>query len=406
MQISDFLQKHLSPKAVILLAYESGITAHFDAYLQQIWPQGRILIVTELFYREYAERTLLPALNAYGFEPSYCLCVKSAGSTYRAQIEESLGDGTIDGIVGIAALGSSELFAATRQCACALNIACCALFDQLCPRDAFAACSETDSKPCADAIFFDLDAIRQKNRDLRDAWLNLEVGVYALKADMAAAMALGRRIHTGVSEALNEAMPPRIPDLHTPSEDDLAQLCEAYCWRAVAMRLLPHHTSLQTVLDYGHASPDMPEFPASAQALMMATIFEAALELESLEISPEDCANHQPPKEILHRTLQQILLEDNVKFEWLKRADENYEDRHALRHTINALVLNWDDFCAKLRPISDVLQAISAQNAGQDNAEMDPALKTLWLHAARFAPKYTFLKLFHDMGIIEPALYL
>jgi hypothetical protein len=150
----------------------------------------------------------------------------------------------------------------------------------------------------------------------------------------------------------------------------------------------------------------MPEFPASAQALMMATIFEAALELESLEISPEDCANHQPPKEILHRTLQQILLEDNVKFEWLKRADENYEDRHALRHTINALVLNWDDFCAKLRPISDVLQAISAQNAGQDNAEMDPTLKTLWVHAARFAPKYTFLKLFHDMGIIEPALYL
>lgn len=406
MQITDFLQKHLSPKAVILLAYESDMTAHFEAYLQQIWPQGRILIVTEPFYREYAERTLLPALNASGFETEYCLCIQSTGTTYRAQIDESLGDGAIDGIVGIAALGSATLFAAARERACALNIACCALLDQFCPRDAFAACDESGNKPCADALFFDLNAIQQKNRDLRDALLELEVGVYALKADMAAAQALGRRIQDGVSDALNEAMPPRLPDLYHPTEDELAQLCEAYCWRAVATRLLARHTSYQTVLDYANASPEYPKFSAAAHAQLMVTIFEAALELESLEISPEDCANRQPPKEILQRTLQQILLEDNVKFEWLKRADENFEDRNALRHTINALVMNWDEFCAKLRPISDVLQAISAQNAAHPEDEIDSTLKTLWMHAARFAPKHTFLKLFNDMSIVEPALYI
>lgn len=405
MQITDFLQKHLSSKAVILLAYEASITSHFDAYLQQIWPQGRILVITEPFYREYTERTLLPALNAHGFEPAYCLCVKSAGTNYRAQIEESLGDGAIDGIVGIAALGSAALFAAARERASALNIACCALLDQPCPMDAFDPCDDAGDKPCADAIFFDLDAIRQKNRDLRDIMLNLEVAVYAMKADIAAAQALGFRINAGVQDALNEAIPPRIPNLHAASEDELAQLCEAYGWYAAAMRLHKKRSSLQTVLDYANASSEFPGFSAAAHALVLATIFEAALELESLEISPEDCANRQPPKEILGRTLQQILLEDGIKFDWLKRADENYEDRNALRHTMNALVMNWDEFCARLRPICDVLRAISAQNTNSDD-EIDPALKTLWLHAARFGSKHTFLKLFHDMGIIEPALYI
>ncbi len=407
MQISDFLQKYLSHDAVTLVAYECEILSHFDAYLHQIWPEGRVLIVTESSYREYVERTLIPALSAQGFEPAYCLCVKSAGVTYSAQIDESLGDGTLEGIVGIAALGSSELFAAARERASVLNIACCALLEELPPRNTFDSCGE--KRPCADAIFFDLDAImRRLHGDLRETIQQLEVDVYAFKADLATAHALGISVPAGVADAIHEAVPPRIAPMGTPTEDELAQLCEGYAWRAVAARLNGRGDSLQTIFEYANAGGDFPTFPIALHARLMATVFESVIELESLEISPEDCANRQPPKEILRRTLQQILLEDGVKFEWLKRADDNYEDRTKLRLSLNTLVMNWDDYCAKLRPIADMMHAISIQDGVEDGCEdeLDPALKTLWIHAAKFAPLHTFLRVFNSLSVIDPALYI
>ncbi|MBO4349823.1 MAG: hypothetical protein J6A01_02620 [Proteobacteria bacterium] len=404
MQISDFLQKNLSPKAVTLLAYESGIQAHFDAYLQQIWPEGRIAIVVEQQTREYAERTLVPALNAHGFETVYCLCVKSAGTSYRAQIDESLGDGELDGVVGMAALGSNALFDAVRQRASMLDVGCCALLQELPGLDLFASCGE--NRPTPDAVFFDLDEISRNLRgDLREAHQSLEVDLYALKVDIATSHALGHAMPAAFLDALQEAMPPRMPQHTNPTEDELAQLCEAFAWRAVAERLCPNANSLATVREYANAASDMPAFLPVQHAQMIALILDAALELEALEISAEDCADKQPPKEILRRTLQQILLEDGLKFDWLERADENFEDRVALRHTINALAMNWDELCAKMRPIADMMHAICAQ-ANDDEDEPDAMLKQLWLHAARFAPRNTFLKLFNNMGIVEPALYV
>ena len=185
----------------------------------------------------------------------------------------------------------------------------------------------------------------------------------------------------------------------------LLNYARLFAWRAVAERLCPNANSLATVREYANAASDMPAFLPVQHAQMIALILDAALELEALEISAEDCANKQPPKEFLRRTLQQILLEDGLKFDWLSRADENFEDRVALRHTINALVMNWDELCEKLRPVADMMHAICAQ-MNDDEDEPDAMLKQLWVHAARFAPKNTFLKLFNDMGIVEPALYV
>ena len=401
MQLNDFLQGVVDPKVQILVVYEAEICKHFDAYLRQIWPEGKVLIVTETDRREYAERTLIPAMKAAGYEVLYCLCVKSAGSSYRAQIEESLSDGALDGIVGIAALGSGELFAEARSLAGTCDISCCALLGEFAPLDALDACGDT--RPCADAIFFDLDWIDKKlHGDIRDAVQTLEVDVYMTKADVATAQALGSALPSGLLDAMSESMPPRLFSSAHPSEDELAQLCEAYMWRSAVARIFPS-SSLQTVSRYHRQSSEFASFSPSQHAQVVAQIIDAALELESLEISPEDCANHQPPKEILRRTLQQFLLQDGLGFEWLTVADANFEDRIPLRNKLNMLIMNWDDYCTHLRPIADVLRAIAARH---EEDEVDAGMKSLWLHAARFAPRNTFIKLMNDLRIIEPALYI
>ena len=50
------------------------------------------------------------------------------------------------------------------------------------------------------------------------------------------------------------------------------------------------------------------------------------------------------------------------------------------------------------------MRAIAADDPAAD--DLDPALKNAWIHAARFAPKHSYLKLFADMGIVESSLYL
>ena len=75
-----------------------------------------------------------------------------------------------------------------------------------------------------------------------------------------------------------------------------------------------------------------------------------------------------------------------------------------MRNELNSVLLNWDEFCAHLRAIADVMRAIAADDPAAD--DLDPALKNAWIHAARFAPKHSYLKLFADMGIVESSLYL
>ena len=410
MQITEFLQKHLASCEGVVLAYQSGIRAHFDALLRQLWPEGGVLVISDAAYREYVEREFLPALGAHGVETAYCLCLPTPGVSMRAQIEETLGDGVIQGLKGIVSLGDGTLFAAARERAGALGLSCCGLLNAFAPRDTFDACGDDpDAKGCADAVFFDLDAICEAlHGDVREAIVSLEVEVYALKADVAAAQAMGAPSHAGVTDALQEAVPPRIPGHAMPTEDDLAQLAEAFAWYAAALRLwhVERRTSVETVLDYASACNEFPKFSWADHARLMAQIFDAVTDIEDLEISPESCANRQPPKEILTRTLQQILLEDGVDFDWLRRANDNYVDRNALRLGIHSVSLQWDPFCARLRAIADMMRAISAQSAPHADEELDPSLKKLWVHAARFASKHSFLKLFHDMGLVESSLYL
>lgn len=405
MQISDFLQKYLSPKAVPYVAFETGIVLHLDAYLQQIWPEGRIVVVSEMEYREYAEQKLLPALTAHGYEPVYCLCVRTAGVTARSQIEEALGDGALEHVVGIVSLGSCAMFEAVREEAGVLNVAAAALLSQFPDFHVLDACGE--DHPCPDAVFCDLDQIMHGcHGDCREAIQRLEVDNYALRADIAMLNAINSRIPDGVLEALKEAQPPR--QASSASDESFAELCDAYIWRAAVSRLFGQPTSFDTVLRYAEKGQDFPAYPASWHARLMAQVFDSVLEVEGLEISPEDCAAHQPPKDILRRTLQQILLQDGQSFDYLTIADENYEDRNTLRLVLNALVLNWDSFCSHLRAVADMMHVLGggSELEEDEDSELDASLKSLWLHAARFAPKHSFLKLLNALGLIEPALYI
>jgi Trp operon repressor len=91
-----------------------------------------------------------------------------------------------------------------------------------------------------------------------------------------------------------------------------------------------------------------------------------------------------------------------MKLDLIKSLD--YQDRQQLRLSLFNAAENWDEFCARIRPVAEMMQLFAAQT--EISSEMDAALKTLWLHAARFAPIGTFLRLMNDMRRIEPALYL
>ena len=184
-------------------------------------------------------------------------------------------------------------------------------------------------------------------------------------------------------DAVEQSAPDRSLAKFVPDEDSLAQLAESYSWFAISCRIFheTQGTSFETVADYVRAAADMPTFTHTQHARLLAQVFDAALEIESLEIDPDACASRQPPKEILTRTLQQTLLEDGVNFAWLKRAEANYSDRIAMRNELNSVLLNWDEFCAHLRAIADVMRAIAADDPAAD--DLDPALKNAWIHAAR-----------------------
>ena len=398
MQISDFIQKYLATNHPALVISASELIQHIDAYLRQIWPEGKIAVISESEYREDTEHTILPALKNAGVETAYCLCVKSAGIPYRTQIEESFGNE--EHTTGILAVGSRDLFAAAREYAGLHKIRCCAMPDDFCPINAFEPYGEN---PCVDALFFDLDKIADKYKGrFQDARANLEQTIAATRLDALTLKALNLPVPAAVFQAINEAHLPEIPQNSFLSEDELAELTEAYVWYALAMRLIGKKSSLQAVSEYAAESPEFQEYTVSQHIRILSQILDYALEIESLEIDPDECAAHQPPREILNRTLQQILLEDSMKLDRLKTLD--YEDRIRLKHTLYAAAENWDDFCASSRSIAEMLHIFS-QTDNDDEPEIDAALKTLWIHAGHFAPIGSFLRLMNDMRQIEPALY-
>ena len=400
MQLSDFIQKNLATQQPGLIVCVSDLSRHVSAYVQQIWPQGKILVVSEPDKRDLVDQTILPDLNHAGIEAIYCLCVKSAGISFHTQIEDSLEKSSLDSLTGIMAVGSDELFAAARAFAAQRNIRCCAMPDDLCPVDAFDACGKN---PCADALFFDLDIIADKYRgQFGDAINRIEFQIAALRLDALTHDLVHPPVRPAVLQALDHAVVPRVPANSRLTEDECAELCEAFVWYALAIRLIEHKSSLQAVLRYAQDSPEFQDYPVSSHIQVLSRILDDAIEIESLEIDPDQCAAHQPPREILNRTLQQILLEDGMKLDLIKSLD--YQDRQQLRLSLFNAAENWDEFCARIRPVAEMMQLFAAQT--EISSEMDAALKTLWLHAARFAPIGTFLRLMNDMRRIEPALYL
>lgn len=407
MQITDFLQRHFSSQSPITVAYQTDICEHFDGFLRQLCPPGVILAIVSPIYREYAERSLMPSLSAHGYETRYCLCMPEPGTTIENQIGEALSDGALNGLSGIVSLGGNEMFAAARMRGRMFQVPVVALLSSLPGRDLLDTCSDDPGvHPYADGIFFDLDRIADALRgDLREPLSQLELENALLRADYYTAQCLGSKIDSGVLEAVRCARSPHLPRPTQPTEDDLASLVEAYVWQSAAYRLL-HETRLssyETLESYALSGADFPHFDAMPHVHILNDILDAVLSTESLEISPEACANRQPPKEIRVRTLQQILLEDGIKFEWLKRAEANYEDRLTMRLGIHAISLTWDTYCAYLRPVSDMLHLVSSEENTPES--VDPLLKQIWLHSANFAPKHSFLKLMNDMRLLETTLY-
>ncbi len=405
MRISDFLFARFQPQTRATVVFQAGVADCLEAFIRQIWPNGRVLIAALPDYRELCERKLIPDLRAQGIDAPYCLCLEQPGVTMLQQVQEALSDGVIDKLSAIFSLGDNILFRTVRRLASIVGIPCGALINDFAAADAFDPIGE--SIPFATAFFFDIDGIarRLKGRT-KDAIHDLELGIYSMQADIFAQNAANLRVGKQLSEALAQAVPARCLSKAAPDEDTLAQIAESYAWFSVASRIFRETcpTSFETVAAYAAAAADMPRFAPTHHARILARIFDAALDIESLEIDPDACAGRIPPKEICARTLQQTLLEDGVDFSWLKRADANYQDRIAIRNEVSAVSLNWDEFCSRLRSVADVLRAIAADDPGAGDPE--PALKNLWLHAARFAPKSGYLKLFGIMGIVESSLYL
>lgn len=405
MRIADFLFANFLPQQRATIAFQAGIADHLGAFIRQIWPNGRVLIVAQPRYREYCERKLIAELRAQGVDAPYCLCLEQPGVTPLQQIQESLSDGVLEKLSAIFSLGDNILFKYVREQSSIVGIPCGALLDEFADPHAFDAIAE--NIPFASAIFFDIDAIAERLKGRTDdAICALETELYSLKADMLAINSFNKPVNKILLDAVEQSAPDRSLAKYAPDEDSLAQLAESYSWFAISCRIFheTQGTSFETVADYVRAAADMPTFTHTQHARLLAQVFDAALEIESLEIDPDACASRQPPKEILTRTLQQTLLEDGVNFAWLKRAEANYSDRIAMRNELNSVLLNWDEFCAHLRAIADVMRAIAADDPATD--DLDPALKNAWIHAARFAPKHSYLKLFADMGIVESSLYL
>lgn len=405
MRIPDFLQQYTASSSRLNIAYQTDILDHFDAFLRQICPNAKLLLITQPQYREYVESKLIHNLQSQGIETAYCLCNEQPGMPYAKQIEDSLSQDALNHIDALVSFGDNALFHAVRTHATRLNRPCAAILDDFADAHALEPIGNEIPFPCG--LFFDLNAIANRYKGkLSDPIHRLEIEVYSMTADLFAFNAFNDKFDNILFDILREAIPPCALLKSPCNEDTLAQICESYAWLSIAHRIIhkKSKTSLEIVYEYAKNSTENLTLSPLRCARLLAQLFDAALEIESLEIDPDACAARQPPKEILSRTLRQILLDDGVPFSWLKIADENFEDRITLKNELNSILLNWDEFSTNLRTITDVLRAICTD--APDDADCDPALKTLWIHAGRFAPKHSFLKLFNDLGLIEPSLYL
>jgi len=398
MNLTDFLAKQPLATKCPRIGFESEILEHFDAYVVQMADNKRVVIVSDHDYRDYAERKLMPSLALHGLDASYCLVVRSVES-YEDQVRNAIS--RLDAASLIVALGDEDILHAARAAAAKNNISAALAVCSACPsRDFFL--ERQDEISCKlSAIYFDLKSIAELSpsdwRELTSA-IELFSNAFLLEAHVADALAKpeARNVRLAIAE---------IDDCRSADKDDpeaVAQVCEAMAWLAAARAALGNETSLDFVMRYAAACTQRMPMPVQDHAAILVRLIDAFTQVESLEIDADDCAAHQLPRDILKRTLKQTLLEDEVSFDWLKNADDAWLDRIAVRTCVHTLTSNWDDLCEQLSIRSAMIHAALEDRPASDDAT---SLADAWVHAARFAPKYSFVNIMALLRLLEGALF-
>lgn len=399
MNLTEFVNQLPACLRCTRIHFETDILGHFDACVTEASHDQKTVVVSDQSYRDYVEKKLLSSLSLHGVEATYCLCVRSIES-YEEQITGAIADFSGDDIGLIVCLGDEMLWKATRAAGAKAGVSHAMAICNALPSRTFFVRAENDIANI-DAVYFDLAAIRSMSPgDWREtaSSLDLHKNVFLVEAELA--QALGNSASRNVRLAVQEI--ERMTNADPDDDEAVSQLCEGYAWLAAARASLGYDTSLDYVMRYDLACPQRMPLTVFDHAAVFAKLLDAMLEVESLEIDPDDCAQHQLPKDILNRTLKQTLLEDELSFSWIKDAEAAWSDRVAVRGMVHTLVAAWDDLCESLRVKSAMIHA-SFENRNMSD-DLSQAC-TVWQHAARFAPRHSLVHLMESLRLLDGALF-
>lgn len=382
------------------IGFELEILGHFDACVIQAADGQHAVIVSDLDYRDYAERKLMSSLSLHGVDASYCLCIQGVES-FEDQIRNAISGLSTSASGVIVAMGNEAIFRAARAAASKAGIkTIIAVVDDLPSRSFFI--ERPDELNCSVyAVYFDLARIQNMTPgNWRELTAGIELYANAFLAEADIADALAKPEARNVRLAIGEIEPCRGAAQNDP--EAVAQLCEACAWLSAARIALGYDASLDFVMRYAAACPQNIPMPVQDHASILLRIIDALTQVESLEIDADDCAAHQLPKDILQRTLKQTLLEDEIDFSWLKAADEAWTDRMTTRALVHTILANWDDLCEQLGIRSAMLHAALEDRPAGDDAS---SLADLWVHASRFAPRTSLVHVAETLRLLDGALY-
>ncbi len=398
MNLSDFLKKQSGASGIERIGFEPEILEHFDATVMDVCAGAKVVVVTDMTYRDYVENRLLKSLSLHGVEASYCLCVKSVES-YAAQITNAIG--ATSGAALIVSLGDESLLRAARVSGVKAGIAkAMAVLKDMPSRTLFNEVSA--ERGCSIvAMYFDLAQIRTMSPgDWREKTASLEIYADAFLIEAHLCEALGRPVTRGVKTAIGEIESLR--GVTATSDETVSELCEGYAWLAAARAALGYDSSLDFVMAYDEACSQHVPTTVYDHAAMLAHLIDVFVEVESLEIDPDDCASHQLPAEIYKRSVNQILIGDEVDRRWLSCLDESYEARQFVRSRVHALVDAWDELCESLRIRGAMIHGVLDDLGIETN---DESLRDAWSHAAKLANANSFVRTMDVLRLLEGALF-
>lgn len=399
MNLTEFVNKLPSCLPCRRIYFETDILGHFDACVAEAGREKSVVVVSDLSYRDYVEKKLLPGLSLHGLEATYCLCIRSVES-YEDQILAAISNVFEAGTGFIVCLGDEMLWHAARAAGVRTGMSSVMAICSALPSRTFFMRQAQDI-PMADAVYFDLSAIRAMSPgDWRETVSSLELYANVFLVEAALAQTLGSAVSGNVQFAVRQIEPS--PHVDPEDNDAVARLCEGYAWLAAARAALGYDTSLDYVMRYDLACPQRMPVTVFDHAAVFARILDAMMEVESIEIDPDACARHQLPREILNRSLKQTLLEDELSFSWLKDAEDAWMDRVAVRCLIHSLVSGWEDLCETFRVRSAMFHAAFETRHMPDDLSQ---VSVVWQHAARFAPRHSLVHLSELLRLLDGALF-